>query len=145
LKGIIEKDRCGEFEPLSLEEIMDRQRFISQIMVGPCPACGSENTVDCEGDPAIEDLTVGHCFECSVFWCIECGKVLEGSFCCEHWAICRECSEEHGYMMLDEFMDKICPKCEYWADGCTLEDPTECEHEYEYQCPYEQVLMLGFI
>jgi len=137
LKGVAERDKCDEFDPLSLEEILDRQKFISQIMVGPCPACGSENTVDCEEDPAIEDPTVGHCLECDTYWCIECGTILKGSFICGHWPICAACSEENGYMTPDEFFDKICPKCEFWNGECTLEDLEECEYINEYRCPYE--------
>jgi hypothetical protein len=32
MKGVDERDKCPEFDPLPLEEILDRQRFISQII-----------------------------------------------------------------------------------------------------------------
>ena len=47
-------------------------------MVGPCPKCGNENTVDLEYEPSIKDITVGACLNCGVRWCSECGYVLKG-------------------------------------------------------------------
>ena len=135
-KGVSDKDKCADFDPLTLEEILERDRFVSRIMVGPCPKCGGENTVDCDGDPSISDPTVGHCLECDAYWCIECKKTLKDPFKCGHWAICEACSKQNGYMPLDEFMDEICQKCDFWEDGCTLENFEECEH-IQYRCPHE--------
>jgi hypothetical protein len=64
--------------------------FISTVMVGPCPRCGSQNTHDCFHDEeehhpefgecplikAIDDSIVGHCEECDSIFCIECAKVI---------------------------------------------------------------------
>lgn len=110
-KGLYEKDKCPDFDPLTLDEILEHDGFVSAIIVGPCPVCGSENTVDCEGDPAIGDPTVCHCLECGTYWCAECGKTLKDPFKCGHWVLCEACSREKGYMAPDEFMDKICLKC----------------------------------
>jgi hypothetical protein len=84
LEGVGERDSCEYFDPLSFDEIVERERFISAIMVGPCPACKSDNTVNCDGDPSIDDPTVSHCLDCNTYWCIECGKILKEPFKCRH-------------------------------------------------------------
>ena len=69
---------------------LNERAFISTIMVGPCPRCGSQNTHDCFYDEekqhpefgecplikAIDDPLVGHCDECDSVFCIECAKVI---------------------------------------------------------------------
>ena len=137
LEGVGERDNCEYFDPLSFDEIVERERFISAVMVGSCQACGSDNTVDCDGDPSIDDPTVGHCLDCNTYWCIECGKILKEPFKCGHWDVCEACSKEKGYMSPDEFYDKVCPKCEHWKGECTLGFIDECEQMYMYRCPYE--------
>lgn len=145
-KGIISQEICKEYEPLSLEEELERNEFIDSIMVGPCPKCGNENTYDCGSTPPLKDETIGHCLNCETYWCIECGYVFKakskGIYLteklgeCPHWQFCGGCSKKKGYLDLDEFMDKICSKCEYYKEGCQLEDPTECEKEEGVVCPY---------
>jgi hypothetical protein len=51
--------------------------FVNRVMVGDCPKCGSAETSDCDGDPEIEDISVGRCFRCGLLWCLECGQLLE--------------------------------------------------------------------
>ena len=138
----------------------ERDLFVSRIMVGDCPRCGSSNTHDCQApyfDPypfnspgmivkmgsecwAARELdpTIGHCDDCDYLWCIECGSQLSiDEKECGHWWVCDECSEEHGYMTLDEILVKVCPRCERWDDGCLLDDPILCDEAWEYRCPYE--------
>jgi hypothetical protein len=69
---------------------LNERAFISTVMVGPCPRCGSQNTHDCFYDEeehhpefgecplikAIDDPIVGHCEECDSVFCIECAKVI---------------------------------------------------------------------
>ena len=69
---------------------LDERAFISAIMVGSCPECGSRNTHDCtydDGEPhrefgecpfikAIDDPLTGHCEECSAVFCIECARII---------------------------------------------------------------------
>ncbi len=140
---------------------LERDFFISQIMVGDCPKCGSKNTHDCEGPDfyldsnspkqvvktgsecgvarELEDPTIGHCDSCDHLWCIECGSMLAiDDKACGHWAVCEECSKENGYMTPDETVEKICPHCEHWKDGCQLEDPSECDKTLEYECPHQE-------
>jgi hypothetical protein len=72
---------------------LNEKAFISRVMVGPCPRCGSQNTHDCFYDEeeyhpelgecplikAIDDPIVGHCEECNSVFCIECAKVITAS------------------------------------------------------------------
>lgn len=71
-KGISERGSCEDCEPLSVEEQLRKDEFVEATMVGPCPKCGSENTVDCGCEPSIEDITVGACLNCGIHWCPEC-------------------------------------------------------------------------
>jgi hypothetical protein len=155
------------------KEDIERSAFVSSIMVGDCPNCGSENVHDCSKEEFIlgsrstredaetvegikiakdvvkvgsdcpmalklDDPCIGHCDDCNYLWCLECGSELTmENPNCGHWGICCKCYEEHGYLGLDEVMEKICPRCEYWRDGCQLEDPSECEKTKPYECPYE--------
>lgn len=140
-------------------EDLKRDFFISQIMVGNCPKCNSGNTHDCEAlffsiseakelekmgskcgiAREIDDNTIGHCDTCDYIWCLECGSPISiENPLCGHWKVCGDCSEENDYLDFDEKEEKVCPKCEYWLEGCTLEDPLECP---ENECPYEPVLI----
>jgi hypothetical protein len=70
---------------------LNEKAFVSRIMIGPCPRCGSQNTHDCfyddkEDHPEfgecplikeIDDPLVGHCEECDSVFCIECAKVID--------------------------------------------------------------------
>jgi len=55
------------------------ERFADLAMVGPCPACGSDATSDCDESPGIDDMTVGICTSCAHLWCLECGSSLSFS------------------------------------------------------------------
>lgn len=70
---------------------LNEKAFISMIMVGPCPRCGSRNTHDCFYDEeeyhpefgecplikAIDDPMLGDCEECGSVFCIECAQVID--------------------------------------------------------------------
>ena len=125
---------------MPIGELLERDRFVRSVMVGTCPECGSENTYDCENNPLLEDNTIGHCLECETYWCLECGYIFEAvekEATCPHWDICDQCSKEHGYLDLGTFIEKICPKCELYDNGCGLEEPLECEKQWRYRCPYD--------
>ena len=101
---------------------LDKRAFISAIMVGPCPRCGSQNTHDCLYDEeehhpefgecplikTIDDPLIGHCEECDSVFCIECAKVIS------------EASEEpvSNIAKLAENHSKSCPelKPQRWAE-----------------------------
>jgi hypothetical protein len=77
---------------MSLDGLQERA-FISRIMVGPCPRCGSRYTHDCFYDEeeyhpesgecpllkAIDDPLVGHCEESDSVFCIECATIICGA------------------------------------------------------------------
>ncbi len=140
-KGIFKRDECNDYDPMSLDDLTERDKFINEIMVGPCPKCGSANTSDCESslELTINDPTLGNCLDCGIYWCSECGCIIEGAttgIICEHWGICEECHIENDYVSIGEFLDRICPSCENYHDGCQLEDPSECKKEHELCCPF---------
>lgn len=141
-EGIHERETCDDHKPIPLNVLLERDEFIRDSMVGACPECGSENTCDSEDYPLgpHEDNTVGHCSGCGIYWCLECGYTFEAvrqGIHCPHWGICAQCSSEHGYLTLSEFMEGICFSCEYHDDGCQLEDPSQCGKLRQYSCPYE--------
>ena len=140
MERVFDQQTCSEYQELSMGELLERDRFVRALMVGSCPRCGGENTYDCENNPIFKDVTVGHCLDCETYWCLECGHLfyeVEIGSQCPHWAVCHECSREHGYLDRDEFIEKICPTCEHYDDGCELEDLSKCEKEDEVICPYE--------
>jgi hypothetical protein len=68
---------------------LSKRAFISTMMVGPCPRCGSLNTHDCFYDEeehhpefecplikAIDDPLIGHCDHCDAVFCIECQETI---------------------------------------------------------------------
>jgi len=65
--------------------------FTWPILVGWCPRCGDDQTMDCEGIKGINDGTVAFCRECGFLWCIECGSDLRAGLDCGHWEICENC------------------------------------------------------
>jgi hypothetical protein len=65
--------------------------FEWEILVGPCPKCGNQKTMDCEGIEGIDDPTVGLCKRCGFLWCTECGSALGASVNCDHWEVCGSC------------------------------------------------------
>ena len=101
---------------------LDEKAFISAIMVGSCPECGSRNTHDCTYDDeephsefgecpfikVIDDPLVGHCEECRAIFCIECGQTI-GKWDEESLSSAAKGAEDHG---------KSCPeqKPKRWAE-----------------------------
>jgi hypothetical protein len=74
--------------------------FLSALMVGNCPSCGSTKTRDCDESP-LHDITVGICLDCHHMWCLECGYKLI-TWPCPHWEICDECAFTHKELVDDE-------------------------------------------
>lgn len=76
------------------------EEFSSEILIGPCPRCGSKKTRDCERIVGIDDPTIGFCKSCGFLWCSECGSPLRSSIICGHWEICNNCGnlkDEDGF------------------------------------------------
>ncbi|MFP4642309.1 MAG: hypothetical protein ACLFPU_09080 [Dehalococcoidia bacterium] len=139
-QGIFERESCEGYDPLPMNELLERDKFLRAVMVGPCPKCDSNNTYDCANNPQLEDELIGHCLDCETYWCIECGYIFEKAGRpkeCPHWQICEQCSQEHGYLDVGEFVEKICATCEHFDNGCQLEDPSQCETQWQYRCPYD--------
>jgi hypothetical protein len=112
-----------KIEGLSFEESAEMDEFVNSIMVGSCPKCGSERTIDCDNPlEPIQDPTVGYCFDCGAYWCLECGYVSEKlgkGVECPHWGICHLCSVEHNY-----------------SEEGGLDGLEECPYEYDIlKCP----------
>ena len=138
--GIFERGTCNDYDPMSLEELLERDEFIRAIMVGTCPICGGEEAYDCENNAMLEDCTIGHCLECETHWCLECGYIftyLEKGMKCPHWDLCEDCADKRGYLDPIEFMETMCPTCEHYDDGCLLEELSECDKARLYRCPNE--------
>jgi len=138
--GFFDRANCDEYEPMTLQELVHRDQFVRALIVGACPNCASEETEDCLDDPTLEDDTIGRCRDCGAYWCLECGYLLQGQEMhtkCPHWYICDECRETRGYLDPVEFTEKICSDCEHWDDGCLIEDPSECDKQKLYLCPFE--------
>jgi len=117
---------------LSPEEFVELNAFISNLLVGPCPRCGSHNTHDlgkipdypgpyCPMTERYDDPTIGHCDDCGYLWCLECGKEISeeditpcGMILCGHYAICSEC--DIAPCPYEGMIDK-CPKIREWKAG----------------------------
>jgi hypothetical protein len=139
-KGIFERESCNQYEPMTIDELLERDEFVRSIIIGDCPMCGSQSTYGCENNPLLEDDTIGHCLDCDTYWCLECGYVfdsIEEGTQCPHWDICDKCFKDHGYLDTVDFMEKVCPSCNYFDSGCSLDEPLECEKQWQYLCPYE--------
>ena len=122
------------------DESADHNIFVSVAMNKACPECNSQNAYDCLNNPLIEDSTIGHCFDCGIYWCLECGYIFESveeRMECPHWEICDECLEEHGYIDQLEFIETVCSKCEQYDNGCQLDDLLQCDKRRELVCLYE--------
>ena len=138
-QGIYEQKTCIEYEELSIGDLLNRDRFVQDVMAGACPNCGGENTYDCENNLLLEDNTVAHCLDCETYWCLECGykiETIEKWTKCPHWDICSHCSLEHGYLDLPTLINITCPFCNHYNEGCRLEDPSQCE----FMCPYDGII-----
>ena len=67
-------------------EWWDAEHAAASMMVGPCPSCGSDQTLDGDGVPGVDDITQGLCIGCHHRWCLECGQPLaSGQAACRHW------------------------------------------------------------
>jgi len=93
--------------------------FATQIFVGECPQCLSNNTRDCEDVPEIEDIGLGLCKDCGHIWCTYCGRTVAKGSACEHWNICERCTKKK-----DKFGDCGIPpwECKKVSTYETLED-----------------------
>lgn len=102
-----------------------KEEFVSALLIGPCPNCGSEKTRDGEdtGIPTgqeMGDTTVGVCLECGYLWCLTCGVPLS-SWPCPHWTICDSCDDspteeemEQGESCPYVGREKECPKLRFY-------------------------------
>ena len=92
----------------------DDAAVVEQVMVPPCPNCGSLNTRNCE-NTAINESTVGLCLDCGCLGCIICGAVFnDGETSCPHWEICRNCpapKNARGYCSIPLWE---CPRIQEW-------------------------------
>lgn len=147
MRGIFEKTACENYDPFSMDELEDRDRFVNAILIGDCPECSSNETHSCENDPFIDNITIGGCAGCGAYWCSECGLIFEKGktpVICPHVRFCDKCMKESGYLEISEFIEKICPECEHQDEEsglCGLEDPSECGPKDIYQCPYDSMIM----
>ena len=66
----------------------DPEEMVHSILIGSCPHCDSDETVDGMDagfpDEEIGDPTVGICSDCGTCWCLDCGAVLD-TWPCSHW------------------------------------------------------------
>jgi hypothetical protein len=101
-RGELPSEELNEFAKLlHLDELDELDKSIASIIVGICPKCGSEHTTDCDNPlEKFQDSTVGYCFDCGAYWCLECGYISEKlgkGMECPHWGICGECQVENNY------------------------------------------------
>jgi hypothetical protein len=80
---------------LAKSSAINEEQFLSEVLTGKCPRCGSDRTRNCEDMEPIGDFSVGLCVKCGYLWCSECGKPLRENTRCNHWDICGNCSTEH--------------------------------------------------
>jgi len=86
---------------------INEEQFLSEVLTGICPRCGSNQTRDCENMEAIEDFSVGLCISCGYLWCSECGKPLGKDTRCNHWDICRICNATRECEMVLSECEKL--------------------------------------
>ena len=81
---------------------IEHAEFLSAMMVGSCPACGSNFTHDCESKESsntgwtcevakqLDAIDIGHCDKCGMLWCLECGEMIgsELEAVKEHFGTC---------------------------------------------------------
>lgn len=139
-RGIFGRQICMQYEPLPTVEIREDNELMEAVMAKACPECGSENYRDSEDNPLLEDDTIGHCLDCGIYWCLDCGYVFESveeGMKCPHWEICADCSDEYGYLDQVEFVETICSTCEHYDNGCQMADPSKCDDRWQLLCPYQ--------
>lgn len=96
------------------EETTTEEEFLSAILVGDCPECGSKRTIDCTDIEGVDDPTLGLCKDCGYFWCIECGSRLISSFNCGHWEVCDKCNEKKDEFGACGVMAWECERIDEW-------------------------------
>jgi hypothetical protein len=134
-KGIFQRETCDQYEARQLEDWLEYDKVVRELIVGACPICLGKNTYDCENNPLLQDISIGHCLDCETYWCLDCGyifHVVEKGTSCPHWDICNQCPDQLGGMDSDTVIETECARCEFYDNGCQLENPRECEHS----CPY---------
>ena len=145
IKGIFERDECIDYDSMSLDELAEQDEFLRAIFVGDCPVCHSENTTHCDTPlEQVRNITIGNCFDCGAYWCTECGFVFKSAQSdrkCPHINICAKCSEENGYLDYVEFLQKFCPTCENYSNGCRLDPDQACHIEGQYVCPFKSDIL----
>lgn len=88
--------------------------FANSIFLGDCPKCGSKKVENCDEVKGIENVTVGHCLDCGLFWCSECGYHLKkGEKECPHWKVCGKCPDEDDCPYIVDATE--CEKVATWS------------------------------
>ncbi len=85
----------------------NEEQFLSEVLTGKCPRCGSDHTKNCENVETIGDFSVGLCVKCGYLWCSECGKSLVRNTHCNHWDICGKCDAANKCDMVLSECDKL--------------------------------------
>jgi len=97
--------------------------LVSFSLIGPCPKCGNELTIDgddASGGEKVGDSTVGVCPECETTWCLECEQTLD-SWPCPHWPAWEAHCKANGIVQDED----TCMSTEYqvayqaWLDAYT--------------------------
>jgi hypothetical protein len=130
---------------LSTSEVLQADNFVNNLLIGPCPKCGSGNVHDCEAQsPTMEksvmfamyrqygsncpvakklnDPGVGHCDDCGFLWCLGCGsKLTEDEPNCGHWLLCdpENCDENKELIDYEDNVIEGAYSCPYdgsWQD-----------------------------
>lgn len=77
-KGIFQREICDQYEAQELEDWLEYDRIVHERIVGACPVCLGKNTYDCENNPFLQNVTIGHCLDCEKL-----GSFFnEGSYSC---------------------------------------------------------------
>ncbi len=98
------------------------EELANLIFLGDCPKCGSQHVEDCERIRDREDLTLGHCLDCDVFWCSECGYQLKpDEKSCPHWTVCNRCPDEADCPHLLDATE--CAKVAKWMKAAGVPRP----------------------
>jgi hypothetical protein len=83
-KRLLSPKAYNQLEEKALQCDSHRE-FISAIMVGNCPECGSKNTHDCDAESntcltaqRIDAIDIGHCETCNYLWNLDTGEEVKG-------------------------------------------------------------------
>ncbi len=96
----------------------DPAGFADAVMVGACPACGSEVVSDCKSEKKYNnDTTIGQCFNCGQVWCLECLSLFKkGQNVCGHWEICDSCEKTSAELPYCEIDPMDCAIISKWRN-----------------------------